>query len=374
MKKINRRTILQNKIKVAIIFGGRSAEHEVSIQSAKNVYNSLNKEKYEVILIGIDKSGKWYLTNTLKFLQSFSFTLPKFEDKKDEIALISQNHNNQLIDLSKNQNLGSVDIVFPVLHGPFGEDGTIQGMLKLMNIPFVGPSILGSAVSMDKDVMKRLLQQANIPIAKFITVYKSESVNWNYTKIIKELGLPFFVKPANLGSSVGVSKVKNENDFKKALLEAFQYDNKILIEQYIQGREIECSVLGNEDPIASLPGEVVVKKGEFYSYEAKYIDENGAILKIPAKLTKPTIKKVQELAIKAFTTLCCEGMSRVDFFLTKKGEIFVNELNTIPGFTNISMYPKLWEISGISFEQLVDKLIQLAIARFERDQKLKTSR
>lgn len=360
------------KTRVAIIFGGRSAEHEVSIQSAKNVYQSLNKEKYDVVLIGIDKQGRWYLNDASKLLLQSKSEIPNFGDSKKEIALVAQNKNNQLLDLSKNQNLGSIDVVFPVLHGPYGEDGTIQGMLKLMNIPFVGPSILGSAIGMDKDVMKRLLKQANIPIAKFLSVNRLERT-LNYEQVVKKLGLPFFVKPANLGSSVGISKVKTQKDFKKAIADAFIYDNKIMIEEYIKGREIECSVLGNEDPIASMPGEIIVND-EFYSYEAKYINEDGAKLEVPAKLPQHLIEKVQHLAVKAFKTLCCEGMSRVDFFLTKEGKVFVNELNTIPGFTNISMYPKLWEISGISYENLIDKLIQLAIERHRRDKKLKMSR
>lgn len=347
------------KIRVAIIFGGRSAEHEVSIQSAKNVYQSLNKNKYEIILIGIDRKGSWYLNDASELLLQSNPKLPKLSESSKEV------------DLSRKQTFGSIDVVFPVLHGPYGEDGTIQGMLKLMNIPFVGPSVLGSAVGMDKDVMKRLLKEANIPIAKFLTFNKDKTLT--YEEIVKKVGLPFFVKPANLGSSIGITKVKEKGNFETGLEEAFKYDNKILIEEYIQGREIECSVLGNENPIASLPGEVIVKD-EFYSYDAKYIDENGASLQIPAKLPESTIKKIQELAVKTFKILCCEGMGRVDFFLSKEGKIYVSEINTIPGFTNISMYPKLWEASGISYEDLIDKLIQLAIERHQRDQQLKLSR
>lgn len=341
------------KIRIAVLFGGRSAEHEVSIQSAKNVYNALDKNKYDVTLIGISKEGRWYLNSGSKFLLG---------DPSSKLL--------QTIDLS-NQELGHIDVVFPILHGPYGEDGTVQGLLKLMNIPFVGASVLGSALGMDKDVMKRLLQQANIPVAKFFAFTNSNKIN--FRKLAKELGLPFFIKPANLGSSVGVNKVKNQKEFEKALDEASQYDNKILVEEYIKGREIECSVLGNENPIASIPGEVIVNQ-EFYSYNAKYIDESGAVLEIPAKLPKDIIKKIQELAVKTFKTLCCEGMGRVDFFLTKDDKIFVNEINTIPGFTNISMYPKLWEASGIPYNKLIDKLIELALQRHQRDQRLKTSK
>ncbi len=317
------------KIKVAIIFGGKSAEHEVSLQSAKNIIRAIDKKKYWVVPIKIAKNGR-------------------FDFKK----------------------LCSVDVAFPVLHGPFGEDGTIQGLLKLAGIPFVGAGVLGSAVGMDKDVMKRLLRDAQMPIAKFLVFKNSDSLD--FESIVKKLGLPLFVKPANLGSSVGINKVKNKKDFSKAIADAFQYDRKILVEEYIQGREIECSVLGNDNPIASVPGEIIAND-EFYSYKAKYIDENGAMLEIPAKIPEDTKKKVQDLAIKTFKTLCCEGLARVDFFLRKNSDVVVNEINTIPGFTAISMYPKLWETSGIAYKELIDKLIQLSLKRFYQEQKLKTS-
>lgn len=359
------------KTRVAILFGGRSAEHEVSIQSAKNVYKSLDKEKYEVILIGIDKKGKWVLNQPAQLLLTSSNPeLVKLNN--EEVSLIQKNQSTQLVSVSSNQSLGGIDVVFPVLHGPYGEDGTIQGMLKLLNIPFVGPSVLGSALGMDKDVMKRLLREAKIPVVKFLVFRRTELKKIDFDKIVSQLGLPFFVKPANLGSSVGISKVKNKEEFKKALELAFEFDRKILIEEFIKGREIECSVLGNETPTASIPGEIIPTH-EFYSYEAKYVDENGAKLRAPAELPKNIAKNIQDLAIKTFKTLCCEGMSRVDFFLTKKGEIFVNEINTIPGFTQISMYPKLWEVSGISYKELVDRLIQLALERFKRENNLKTS-
>ncbi|MBI2040252.1 D-alanine--D-alanine ligase [Candidatus Microgenomates bacterium] len=359
------------KIMVAIIFGGRSAEHEVSIQSAKNIFNSLDKDKYEPILIGIDKTGKWVLNQPAQLLLSASNPkLTKLNKTSKEVSLVQKNRSTKLVSVTDNQDVGSVDVVFPVLHGPFGEDGTIQGMLKLLNIPFVGSSVLGSALGMDKDAMKRLLNHAGIPTAKFLCFQKGNKINFATAKT--KLGLPFFVKPANLGSSVGISKVKNEKEFKKAVRSAFEFDSKILVEEYVKGREIECSVLGNENPIASIPGEVVPTH-EFYSYEAKYVDENGAILKVPANLPKKIVKTVQELAIKTFKTLCCEGMARVDFFLKENGDVVVNELNTIPGFTKISMYPKLWEASGISYQQLVDRLIQLALERFKRESKLKTS-
>lgn len=362
---------MSKKLRVAIIFGGRSAEHEVSLQSARNIINALDITKYDPVLIGIDKTGRWLLPESSKYL--VNETNPKLialNSSNKEVVLATGRDSKQLINSIVPGESSSIDVVFPVLHGPFGEDGTIQGLLKLANLPFVGPSILGSAVSMDKDVMNRLLGAAGIPVANFLVFTRQDRINLD--KVIEILGLPFFVKPANLGSSVGVSKVKDRKDFKKALETAFTYDNKILVEEEIRGREIECSVLGNEDPIASIPGEIVPHY-EFYSYEAKYIDENGAEAIVPADLPKKTIKKVHELSIKTFKTLCCEGMARVDFLVTKKGEVFVNEINTIPGFTNISMYPKLWEASGVSQTKLIDRLIQLAIERFERDKKLKTT-
>jgi D-alanine-D-alanine ligase len=265
-----------------------------------------------------------------------------------------------------------VDVVFPILHGPFGEDGTIQGFLKLADIPFVGPGVLGSAVGMDKDAMKRLLRDAGIPIGKFITV-KSHEQAPSFAEIETVLGKPFFIKPANMGSSVGISKVNDEAHYGSAIKDAFQYDIKIIIEEFIPGREIECAVLGNEEPAASVPGEIIPSH-EFYSYDAKYLDENGAALEIPAKIDEKTKKRIQELAIKTFHALCCEGLSRVDFFLKEDGEIIVNEINTMPGFTRISMYPKMWEASGITYTELISRLIELAISRHEKEHVLKTSR
>lgn len=362
---------MKKKIRVGIIFGGKSAEHEVSLQSAKNVIGAIDKEKYEPVLIGVDKEGRWHHVDSLKFLLNtenpYLIKLNNAQDRK--IALIPQS-NGTLTNLDDRRIVESVDVIFPILHGPFGEDGTIQGLLKLANIPFVGAGVLGSAVGMDKDVMKRLLRDADIPIPKFIVIKENEAIT--YEEATKKFGSPFFVKPANLGSSVGVSKVRNKEDFKKAVSGAFSYDRKILIEENIKGREIECSVLGNDTPIASIPGEVV-SRHDFYSYDAKYVDEHGATLVIPARLPKETVERIQVLAVKTFKTLECEGLGRVDFFLKKNGDVLVNEINTIPGFTSISMYPKLWEASDISYAKLIDNLIQLALERFEKEQKLKTS-
>lgn len=243
--------------------------------------------------------------------------------------------------------------------------------MKIAEVPFVGPGVLGAAISMDKVAMKRLLKEAGIPVANFLEFHRGQKIN--FSKIKKELGLPVFIKPVNLGSSVGVSKAKNEIEFKRAVNLAFEFDNRIIIEEFIKGREIECSLLGNIEITASLPGEVIPKH-EFYSYEAKYLDKNGAELKIPAKLGKSMVRKIRDIAIKSFKAVCCDGMGRFDFFLTKEGKIYANEINTIPGFTRFSMYPKLFEASGLNYTNLLDKLIQLGIERFNLENRLKTSR
>lgn len=341
------------------------------MQSAKNVMEALDKDKYEPILVGIDKSGKWYFQDQANYLLNASN--PKLialnKQNAQEVALVPGDTSKELISLEAKQEK-SIDVAFPVMHGTYGEDGAIQGLLKMMDIPFVGASVLGSAVGMDKDVMKRLFKESGVPTPKFLVFRKEDKIDFD--KVVHGLGMPVFVKPANAGSSVGVHKVKTEEDFEAAIKDAFQFDNKILIEEAIVGREIECSVLGNENPEASVPGEVIPHH-EFYSYEAKYIDENGAVLEIPAKLTPELVKQIQGVAIKAYKSLCLEGMSRVDCFLTKDNEILVNEVNTIPGFTKISMYPKLWEASGLPYGQLIDKLIQLALERHKKEKGLKTN-
>ena len=364
---------MKKKIRVGILFGGRSAEHEISLLSAKNIFEAIDKKKYEVALIGIDKKGRWCLNDTSRFLlEADNPKLIKLnKTSKSTVLVPGEKGRKQLVNLQSGQSVRPVEVIFPILHGPFGEDGTVQGLLKLADIPFVGASVLGSAIGMDKDVMKRLLKEAGIPIAKFMVFERSSENKIDFRNIKSYLGLPFFVKPANLGSSVGVNKVKDKKQFEQFVKEAFEYDNKILFEEYIKGREIECSVLGNEQPIASVLGEVIPQH-EFYSYDAKYIDENGAILEVPAKLAPRLAKRVQELAIRAFEVLCCQGMARADLFL-RGNKVIVNEINTIPGFTKISMYPKLWQASGISYTKLIDKLIQLALKRFEQEKKLKTS-
>lgn len=357
------------RLRVAIVFGGRSAEHEVSLLSAKNVIDALDTSKYEPVLIGIDRSGKWFLNEgSLHLLEENSAERIHLQGSLSEIALLSTGPTSRLIHTS-GEPVGEIDVLFPVLHGPYGEDGTIQGLAKLADLPCVGAGVLGSALGMDKDVMKRLLRDAGIAVSPFKVVSAAESSDLDYDTVVSELGPGLYVKPANLGSSVGISRVRTIDQFQPAIDRAFQYDTKIIVESEISGREIECGVLGNEDPIASIPGEVRAVDG-FYSYKAKYIDENGAELVVPAELTDTERRAVQETAIRAFEVLCCEGMARVDGFLTADSTFLVNEINTIPGFTRISMYPKLFEASGISYTELVDRLITLAIESHERSSAL----
>lgn len=340
------------KIRVAVLCGGVSCEHEVSLVSAKNVTSCLDPEKYEPVIIYIDKKGHWHHVATKGLLEQSSHDL-----------LAGKNSMNLPVPSALSVTLpeGPLDVVFPVLHGPYGEDGTVQGFLKLCKIPFVGADVCGSAVGMDKDIQKRILRDAGIPVANFCTLLAAHRHKINPQAIIEQLGLPLFVKPANLGSSLGITKAKSQEGLIEAINKAFEYDKKIVIEEGIVGREIECGVLGNDEPIASLPGEVITSY-EFYDFEAKYLDDKLR-LEIPAQLTNSQTKKIQELSIACFELLCCSGMARVDFFLQDDGKIFVNEINTIPGFTNSSMYPKLWEASGVPYSELVDRLIKLAIER-----------
>ncbi len=364
---------MSRKIRVGILFGGKSAEHEVSLQSAKNVIDAIDREKYEVVLIGMDKAGRWFLGDPSNYLlHAENPKLIALNRSNDRLLLAPGGDEQPLSVPDSGRGSGPIDVVFPVVHGTYGEDGSVQGLLKLAGLPFVGAGILGSAVGMDKDVMKRLLRDADIPSARFRILHAHRPDAVDYNSASRNLGTPLFIKPANLGSSVGVHKVYNEAQFRDAVEDAFRFDHKLLIEEFIAGREIECAVLGNERPQASLPGEVLPHH-DFYSYEAKYIDEHGAALEIPAKLSAETTARVREMAIRTFTTLCCSGMARVDCFLKENGELLVNEINTIPGFTRISMYPKLWEVTGIGYAELIDRLIQLALERSSREQKLQTS-
>jgi D-alanine-D-alanine ligase len=394
------------KIRVGILFGGRSGEHEVSLLSAASVLNAIDKEKYEVVPIGITKDGRWLTAEHAENLLTGKLVLePRHlragdpettspaavlargeavvvppEPVHRQTGLVPFQTDAALMRRASDRAI-NVDVVFPVLHGTFGEDGTIQGLLELADIPYVGAGVLGSAAGMDKDIMKSLFIAAGIPIVKHVTILRGawEKDPKKVQKLVEsKLTYPVFVKPANLGSSVGISKARNRKELGPAMEEAAKFDRKIVIEQGVGGkkekaREIECSVLGNDEPAASVPGEIVPGK-EFYDYTAKYVDE-GSQLIIPAKLTKAETKRVQELAIAAFQAVDCSGLARVDFLMDPKTrKIFLNEINTMPGFTAISMYPKLWAASGLAYADLIDRLIQLGIERHEDKKKNQYSR
>jgi D-alanine-D-alanine ligase len=360
------------KIKIAILFGGKSAEHEVSLKSATNIFNAVDKTKFEPILLGNDKNGDWY-HNIDYVSKNVDLTKLDYFAHSSNVFLFNSNGQIQIIEKETNQVLDFFEVAFPIIHGTFGEDGTLQGLLKSLNIPFVGPDVLGSAIAMDKDITKRLLRDANIPIADFYTLQKHNLNEYTFEEIENKLKLPLFIKPANAGSSVGVSKVTCKNTFIAALSEAFKFDNKILIEEAINGKEVECAILGNEIIKASVIGEIIPTK-DFYSYDAKYLSLNGAKMKIPADIDEVTSRKIKEQAIKAFKTICCEGMARVDFFLREDNTFVLNEINTLPGFTEISMYPKLWEHSGVEYKSLITELINLAVKRNKRDNDLLTEK
>jgi len=357
------------KLRIAILFGGKSAEHEVSLQSAKSIYEAIDRNKYDPVLIAINKKGEWKMRSDDNFfLNADDPEKIELNIDNDSVAIVPQSEG-EILDLTNNKIRDKIDCIFPILHGTYGEDGTVQGMIKLIDVPFVGAGVLGSSVGMDKDVMKRLLNEANISNAKCI-IAKDNNVP-SFGEVEKALGLPVFVKPANLGSSVGISKVNDIRGYDNAIKKSFLYDTKILIEEFIDGREIECAVLGNDDVSSSVPGEVVVKS-DFYSYEAKYVDNTAFELKIPAEISEKLKNKIMKLVCKTFQVLNCEGMGRVDLFLCSDSKIYINEINTIPGFTKNSMYPKLWEASGLSYENLITKLIELATARYKKEKSLKT--
>lgn len=377
------------KLRVAILFGGKSGEHEVSITSAVSVFNALDKAKYDVQMIGIDKTGRWLLPLETEVLaHGNNPRLLKLNRVKETVGLLPFETDQPLVKIgganaeavqsaSAMGASGKIDVVLPILHGPYGEDGTVQGLLEMANLPFVGSGVLGSSIGMDKDVSRRLLKAAGIPVVPTLVFKKFEYAKdprAAIAKVAAAFGFPFFVKPANMGSSVGVSKVKSEAEARAKFDLAFEYDQKILAEKAIDARELECSILGNDDPEASIVGEIAPQH-EFYSYEAKYIDENGARLEIPAKsLPEGVFARVQALSIEAFRALECLGLARVDFFLDRKDDsLYLNEINTLPGFTKISMYPKLWEASGLPYSKLLDELIRLALERHQRKNALKTS-
>jgi D-alanine-D-alanine ligase len=356
------------KIRVGILFGGQSAEHEISILSARNVRAALDRSRFEPRLIGIDKAGRWLAQDEQKLLASA---------RDPRLAKIEPGLSLQVTSLLSGptttpnaaSSAGPIDVIFPVLHGTLGEDGAVQGLFEVSGIPYVGAGVLGSAIGMDKDVMKRLLRDAGVSVADFRAIRRDrfEADPDRVCRDLAALGFPLFTKPANAGSSIGIRKVIDRTELAEAVRHAFGFDDKVIAEACIKGREIELAVLGENPPVASVAGEIVVEHPDgFYSYEAKYIDERGARLELPAQITAAQQSQAQALALRAFDILECDGMARVDLFLQQDGKLLVNEINTIPGFTAISMYPKLWALSGISPTDLVTRLIDLALARGRR--------
>lgn len=354
------------KINVGLIFGGQSSEHEVSLQSAKNIIQAIDRDRFELTLIGIDQQGQWYLRDLNHFLEH--------ADDPERIALVPSEralslqpgHHAAFFESAPTEQitaLSQLDVIFPIIHGTLGEDGSLQGLLAFAQLPYVGAAVLGSAICMDKEITKRLLIQAGIQVAPYIAVKKVLDDRKLFEQATAQLGLPLFVKPACQGSSVGVSKVEDYASFHRALQLAFAYDRKVLIEQAIVGREIECAILGNDQPRASVCGEVITQD-QFYSYAAKYIDGQSNTV-IPANISAEAAAKIQAIALKTFVALECEGLARVDVFLKADGDVVVNEVNTLPGFTNISMYPQLWQASGLSYPDLISTLIDLAIQRHQ---------
>jgi D-alanine-D-alanine ligase len=338
---------VSRRVRVAVLLGGRSSEHDISRVSARSVLEALDPERYETVTVEIGRDGRWELGTGDSGARSAAGTLPVPTSKVPAT-------------------LGEVDVVFPVLHGPFGEDGTVQGLLELAGVPYVGAGVLGSALAMDKDVFKAVMRDRGIPVTRNITLRQGQAPE-------NPFGFPVFVKPARLGSSVGISKARDKDDLAAAVALAFEHDEKVLVEEFVDGVEVECGVLGNERPEASLPGEIEshgFEGADWYDYSAKY-DEGGMDLVIPPKLEQETIERVQELAVRSFVAGECEGMARVDFFVRPDGDVLVNELNTIPGFTATSVYAKLFEASGVPYHELVDRLVQLALERHERRSRLR---
>lgn len=360
------------KLRVGVLFGGRSGEHEVSLVSASSVMNALDKTKYQVVPLGITKKGRWLSDGEpMKELQARS-QAPEAQPGSSRDLVPSKI---ELVPGTGRTGIPYVDVIFPVLHGPYGEDGTVQGLLELAGIPYVGSGVLGSALAMDKAVAKAIFRANGLPCADYLLVMR-----WDWEehpaevieRVEQRLGYPCFVKPANLGSSVGVSKVHQATDLPAALNLAARYDRRLLVEEAINAREIECSVLGNDHPVASVLGEIVPKR-EFYDYIAKYHDESTDLI-IPADLPPQKMAEIQELAVRAFLALDCAGMARADLFFSRDtGQVYLNELNTIPGFTSVSMYPKLWEASGLPYPELLDRLIQLALERHRDRGRMSTS-
>jgi D-alanine-D-alanine ligase len=370
----------KKKIRIGLVFGGRSGEHEVSLASAESVMANLDRDKYEIVPIGITKEGSWLLGTEPRTLRAAEQNATHDAGMKETTAvtLTGDPRLRRLIPVENGEELGNrgvLDVIFPVLHGTYGEDGALQGLLEMANVPYIGCGVLGSALGMDKEKMKLVFQAVGLPVAEYLVYRRNQwerSTEFILDAVEQRLGFPCFVKPVNLGSSVGVNKAHDRIELEHAINVAAEYDRKIIIERGINCREVECGVLGNDEPIASVVGEII-SSNEFYDYRAKYIDGKSQAV-IPADIPQETAEEVRRQAVQAFLALDLSGLARVDFFLEKEtGQVFINEVNTLPGFTTISMYPKLWEASGLPYAQLMDRLIELAIERHTDRQRNRTS-
>jgi D-alanine-D-alanine ligase len=357
-----RASITKPKTNVGIIFGGESAEHDVSIMSARSVLGAIDRTRFTPYLIGVDRTGRWHMVDEQDLAQY------KHIEKSSRGRLHMTSEDDGLSLTHRDSVLPKLDVIFPLIHGPKGEDGSLQGLLELMNMPYVGPNVLSSAVGMDKDMSKRLLREAGIPVADHLVLRRHD----NHEQAVKSASgfdYPLFVKPANLGSSIGVSKVRSDQELLRAIQYGFRHDRKVIIEQAVVGDEIECAVLGYGNPAVSVPGRIIFKT-DFYDYDAKYDDSKGTELEVPADLSPDLTARVQATARHAYQALECEGLARVDMFVTASGDIYVNEVNTLPGFTKYSMYPKLWEATGLPYRELITKLIHTTL---EKDSVMDTS-
>jgi len=370
----------KKKIRIGLVFGGRSGEHEVSLASAESVMANMDRDKYEIVPIGITKEGSWLLGTEPRTLRAAeqNATHDAGLEEPTAVTLTGDPRLRRLIPVENGQELGNrgvLDVIFPVLHGTYGEDGALQGLLEMANVPYIGCGVLGSALGMDKEKMKLVFQAVGLPVAEYLVYRRNQwerSTEFILDAVEQRLGFPCFVKPVNLGSSVGVNKAHDRNELEHAINVAADYDRKIIIERGINCREVECGVLGNDEPIASVVGEII-SSNEFYDYRAKYIDGKSQAV-IPADIPQETAEEVRRQAVQAFLALDLSGLARVDFFLEKEtGQVYINEVNTLPGFTTISMYPKLWEASGLPYAQLMDRLIELAIERHTDRQRNRTS-
>lgn len=356
------------RLRLGLVYGGVSAEHAVSVVSARNVYDAVDKTRYDVALLWIDETGKWHLMESPGHLRG--------EDAQGVPVFLrphgGEGHTLMAIHGKRRREV-ALDVVFPLLHGTNGEDGTVQGLFRMLGIPYAGAGVLASAICMDKEVAKRLLTAANLATADSVVIRRGQRAGVDYEALTARLGTPFFLKPANTGSSVGISKIRNRDEFAAGLDRAFAHDNKLLAERFIAGRELECAVIGNERPRASVVGEISTDH-DFYSYEAKYLDEKATRLTVPAQIPSATSDRIRSLALEAYKALECEGMARVDFFLDADRNVYINEINTIPGFTSQSMFPLLWQHTGIGFSRLVDELIEAAFERHASERALRRRR